>query len=205
MPALSGILTAIWHRPVHPFNILFSRVTFAWANMFCFTKVGKASSSASGGAQSTAYQATNEIILKYASVSPMIQSNSGTMEVSSPSKRSLADLHAGQPILDVVKAEKNFGISYFRDHCGIENRGGQYRMVFTARFQEAPDKMHLISCPQVIHAANLPPAKRESLRINLEAVSDRITKEEWDKLKSRYNIIKKEWLIVSDTQEDQGA
>jgi hypothetical protein len=193
------MLTAIWHRPVHPFTMLFSPVTFAWANMFCFTKVRKASSSASGGAQSTAYQATNEIILKYASVSPMIQSHPGTMEDTASSKPSSAAL------IDVVEAEKNFGISYFRDHCGIENRGGQYRMVFTARFQEAPDKMHLISCPQVIHAANLPPAKRESLRINLEAVSDRITKEEWDKLKSRYNIIKKEWLIVSDTQEDQGA
>jgi hypothetical protein len=184
--------------------MLFSQVTFAWANMFCFTKAGKASSSASGGAQSTAYQATNEIILKYASVSPMIQSNSGTIEVTSPSKRSLADLHGGQPILDVVKAEMDFGISFFRDFCGIENRGGQYRMVFTARFQEAPDKMHLIFCPQVIRANNLTPAKRESLRINLEAASDRIAKEEWDKLKRRYNIIRKEWLVVSDAEEEQG-
>lgn len=192
------MLTAIWHRPVHPFTMLFSRVTFAWANMFCFTKVGKASSSASGGAQSTAYQATNEIILKYASVSPMIQSNSGTMEVTSPSKRSLADLHAGQPILDVVKAEMDFGISFFRGFCGVENRGGQYRMVFTARFQKAPDALHLISCPKVIRAANLTPAKRESLRINLEAVSDRMAKEEWDKLESRYEIVKKDWLIVLD-------
>ncbi|GFF93341.1 hypothetical protein IFM53868_07153 [Aspergillus udagawae] len=183
--------------------MLFSRVTFAWANMFCFTKAGKASSSASGGAQSTAYQATNEIILKYTSVSPMIQSNSGTMEVTSPAKLSLADLHARQPILDVVKAEMDFGISFFGDLCGVENRGGQYRMVLTARFQKAPNKMHFVSCPKVIHAANLTPAKRESLRINLEAASDRIATEEWDKLKSRYNIIKKEWLIVSDTQEEQ--
>jgi hypothetical protein len=197
------MLTAIWHRPVHPFTMLFSRVTFAWANMFCFTKVGKASSSASGGAQSTAYQATNEIILKYASVSPMIQSNSGTMEVTSPSKPSLADLHTGQPILDVVKADMGFGISSIRDYCGIEIRGGRHRMVFTTRFQPAPEEIHLISCPQVIRAGNLTPAKRESLRILLEAASDRIAKEEWDKLKSRYNIIKKEWLIVSDTLEEQ--
>lgn len=60
-----------------------------------------------------------------------------------------------------------------------------------------------MSCAQVIRAAKLTPAKRESLRINLEAVSDRIAKEEGDKLKSRYNIIKKGWLIVSDTQEEQ--
>ncbi|KAF4227807.1 hypothetical protein CNMCM8980_005988 [Aspergillus fumigatiaffinis] len=174
--------------------MLFSRVTFAWANMFCFTKAGKASSSASGGAQSTAYQATNEIILKYASVSPMIQSNSGTMEVTSRSKRSLA----GQPILDVVKAEMDFGISFFGDFCGVENRGGQYRMVFTARFQKAPDTLHLISCPKVIRAGDLSPAQRESLRINLEAVSDRMAKEEWDKLESRFEIVKRDWLIVLD-------
>jgi hypothetical protein len=202
MPALSGVLTAIWHRPAHPFTMLFSRVTFAWANMFCFTKVGKASS-ASGGAQSTAYEATNEIILKYASVSPMIPPNSGTMEVTAPSKPRLADIHAGQPILDVVKAEMFFGISSIRDYCGIEIRGGRLRMVFTIRFQKAADKIHLISCPQVIHAGNLTPAKRESLRILLEAASDRIAKEEWDKLKSHYNITKKEWLIVSDTLEEQ--
>jgi hypothetical protein len=203
MPALSGLLTVIWHRPVHLFIMLFSRVTFAWANMFCFTKIGKASSSASGGAQPTAYQATNEIILKYANVSPMVQSNSGTMEVTAPSKPSLADLHAGQPIQDVVKADMDFGISSIRDYCGIEIRGGGHRMVFTTRFRKAPDEIHLISCPQVIHTGNLTPVNRESLRILLEAVSDRIAKEEWDKLKSRYNIIKKEWLIVSDTLEEQ--
>jgi hypothetical protein len=49
----------------------------------------------------------------------------------------------------------------------------------------------------------LTPAKRESLRILLEAASDRIAKEEWDKLKSHYNITKKEWLVVSDTLEEQ--
>jgi hypothetical protein len=183
--------------------MLFSRVSFARANMFCFTKVGKASSSASGGVQSTAYQATNEIILKYASVSPMIPQNSGTMEVTAPSKPRLADQHAGQPILDVVKAEMVFGISSIRDYCGIEIRGGRLRMVFTIRFQKPADKIHLISCPQVIHAGNLTPAKRESLRILLEAASDRIAKEEWDKLKSHYNITKKEWLVVSDTLEEQ--
>jgi hypothetical protein len=174
--------------------------------MFCFTSLlesWRASSSASSGAQSTAYQTTNENILKYASVSPMILSNSGTMGVTSPSKRSLADLHPRQPILDVVKADMDFGISSIRDYCGIEIRGGRHRMVFTTRFQKAPDKIHLISCPQVIHAGNLTPAKRESLRILLEAVSDRIAKEEWDRLKSHHNIIKKEWLIVSDTQEEQ--
>ncbi|KAH3182592.1 hypothetical protein KXV92_007260 [Aspergillus fumigatus] len=182
--------------------MLFYRI-FAWANMFCFTKVGKASSSASGGAQSTAHQTTNEIISKYASVSPMIPPNSGTMEVTAPSKPRLANLHSEQPILHVLKAEMDFGISSVRDYCGIEIRGGRYHMVFTARFQEAPDEIHLISCPKVIHAGNLTPAKRESLQILLEAISDRIAKEEWDKLKSRYNIIKKEWLIVSDTQEGQ--
>ncbi|KAF4230399.1 hypothetical protein CNMCM6457_005975 [Aspergillus fumigatiaffinis] len=180
--------------------MLFSRVTFAWANMFCFTKVGKASSSASGGAQSTAYQATNEIILKYASVSPMIQSNSGTMEVTASSKPSSAD---PQPIRDVVAAEKNLGISYFRDYCGIEIIDGQYRMLFTARFQRLPNKLHVISCPRIIRARKLTHEGRKNLQILLDAVLARIRKEEWDKLKSRFNIIKNEWLIVSDEDEEQ--
>ncbi|GIJ86949.1 hypothetical protein Asppvi_005848 [Aspergillus pseudoviridinutans] len=183
--------------------MLFSRVTFAWANMFCFTKSWKASSSASGGAQSTAYQATSEIISKYASVSPMTPSNPGKMEDTAPAKPSLADLQAGQPILDVVVAEMHFGISFCRDYCGIENIRGQYRMVFTARFQNLPSKIHLISCPQFIRAPNLTPKGRELLRIKLDAVLDRIPKEEWEKLKSCYNITRKEWLIVSDVSEEQ--
>ncbi|GIJ92733.1 hypothetical protein Asppvi_002011 [Aspergillus pseudoviridinutans] len=178
--------------------MLFSRVTFAWANMFCFTKFTKASSSASGGAQSTAYQATSEIISKYASISPMTPSNPGKMEDTAPSKPSLADLHAGQPILDVVAAEVHFGISFFRDYCGILIKGGQIHMVFTARFRETPEKIRLISCPQLIHAPNLTPEGRELLQSKLDAVLGRITKEEWVRLKNRYNIIRKEWLIVSD-------
>ncbi|PKX89080.1 uncharacterized protein P174DRAFT_464792 [Aspergillus novofumigatus IBT 16806] len=121
--------------------------------MFCFTSLlecWKASSSASGGAQSPALQSTNGIIAK-------------------DHNPSLAGLHAGQLILDVVKAEMDFGISCFRDYC-----------VFTACFQEAPDKLHFISCPKVIHAANLTPAKRD-----------------------HFGIIKKEWLIISDTQEEK--
>jgi hypothetical protein len=173
--------------------------------MFCFTSLlesWKASSSASGSAQSPAIRATNEIIPKYHNVPPMIQSNSGKMEHIAPSKPSLADLHAGQPIRDVVTAEMEFGISYFRDYFGIAIKGGQYHLVFTARFQRAPDKIHLISCPQLIRAPNLTPDDRELLRIKLDAVLDSIPKEEWDKLKSRYKIIRKEWLIVSDAQEE---
>jgi hypothetical protein len=51
----------------------------------------------------------------------------------------------------------------------------------------------------VIHTGNLTPAKQESLQILLKAISDCIAKEEWDRLKSHHNIIKKEWLIISDT------
>ncbi|EAW10957.1 uncharacterized protein ACLA_065920 [Aspergillus clavatus NRRL 1] len=110
------------------------------------------------------------------------------MEDTAPSKPSLADPHAWQPIKDVVTAEMKFGISLLGDHCGIENIGGQYHMVFTACFQKPPNKIHLISCPQLIRAANLTPDKQESLQINLEAALGRIAKEEWDKLKRCYNI-----------------
>ncbi|BDD62972.1 hypothetical protein MAP00_007922 [Monascus purpureus] len=156
--------------------------------MLCFTKSWKASSSASGGAQSPAHQAISEIISKYHNVRPMSPSNSGQMEDTVPSKPSFAD-----EIYDI----------FLRDYCGIEIIGGQYRMVFTARFKECPDKIRLISCPQFIRAPNLTPARRELLRIKLDAVLDRISNEEWDKLKDRFNIVKNEWCIVSDEQEEQ--
>lgn len=183
MPALSGVLTAILHRPVHRFSMLFSQVTFAWANMLCFTKSWKASSSASGGAQSPAHQATSEIISKYHNVRLMSPPNSGQMEDTAPSKPSLADA-----VYDI----------FLGDYCGIEIIGGQYRMVFTARFKDCPDKIRLISFPQFIRAPNLTPERRELLRVKLDAVLDGIPKEQWDKLKWRYNIVKKEWFIVSD-------
>jgi hypothetical protein len=56
----------------------------------------------------------------------MIQLNSGTIGVTSLSKRSLADLHPIQLILDVVKANIDFGIFSIRDYCSIEIRGGQH-------------------------------------------------------------------------------
>jgi hypothetical protein len=73
--------------------------------------------------------------------------------------------------------------------------------VFTARFKECPDKIRLISCPQFIPAPNLTSERRVLLQIKLNAVLDCIPEEEWYKLKCRYNIIKKEWLIVSEEQE----
>ncbi|GFF57790.1 hypothetical protein IFM51744_09333 [Aspergillus udagawae] len=172
--------------------------------MFCFTSLlvsWRASSPASGSEQPTALQATSEIISKYHNVPPMIQSDSGKMENIAPSKPSLAGLHAGKPILDVVAAEMKFGISFLIDYCGIATEGGQYRMVFTSRFQRPINKIHLIrfiSCPKFIRAPHLAPKDRELLRIKLDAGVDRIPKEVWDKLKSRYNIIRKEWFIFSD-------
>jgi hypothetical protein len=100
--------------------------------------------------------------------------------------------------IDVVEAEKNFGISYFRDYHSIEIKRGQCCILFTARFQHLPDKLHLISCPRLIHAPDLTSDNRELLRTRLDAAADLIPKEEWDKLKRRYDIAKKEWFIVSD-------
>jgi hypothetical protein len=180
--------------------MLSSRGKFAWANMFCFTNLlecWKASPSASGGAQSPAHQATNENVSKYQNIPPMIQSNSGTMEDTASSEPSSA-----API-DVVEAEKNFGISYFRDYRGIAIIGGQYHILFRARFQRLPDRLHLISCPRWIYAPDLTSDGRELLRIRLDAAADSIPKEEWDKLKSRFEIVKKEWFIVSDKKEEE--
>jgi hypothetical protein len=60
------------------------------------------------------------------------------MQSNSVSKHSVADLHSGRPILNVVAAEINFGIFSCRDYRGIAIIGGQYRMVFTARFHNFP-------------------------------------------------------------------
>jgi hypothetical protein len=165
--------------------------------MFLFASLlesSKASSSALGATQSTALQTTNEILLKYHNAPPKIQSNSGKPEDTKPSS---PDLHAGRPIRDVVAVEKEYGIAFFKDYCGILIVGGRWHMVFTARFQRSPKKIHFVSCPQLICAPNLAPDDRESLRIKLDAVSGSISKEKWDKLKSHYNIIREEWLIIS--------
>jgi hypothetical protein len=165
--------------------------------MFLFTSLlepSKASSSALGAKQSTALQTTKEILLKYHNASPKIQSNSGKTEDTKPSS---PDLHAEGPIRDVVAVEKQYGIALFKDYCGISTVGGRWHMVFTARFQRSPKKIHFVSCPQLIRAPNLTPDDRESLQIKLDAVSGRISKEKWDKLKSRYNIIREEWLMIS--------
>jgi hypothetical protein len=75
-----------------------------------------------GSAQLTALQAINELILKYHHVPPMIQSNSGRMKDTVPSKPSSADLHTRPPILDIT-AEMKFKISFFRDYWGISHVG----------------------------------------------------------------------------------
>jgi hypothetical protein len=79
----------------------------------------------------------------------MIQSNSGMMEDTTLSKPSSAAL------IDIVEAEKNFRISYFRDYHGIAIIGGQYHILFRAHFQHLPDRLHLISCPRWIYAPDL--------------------------------------------------
>jgi hypothetical protein len=169
--------------------------------MFLFTNLlesREASSSASGSAQSTALQVTSELVSKYHHVPPMIQSNSGRMKDTAPSEPSSQDLHTRPSILDVVTAEMKFEISFFRDYWGISHVRGQCYMLFTARLQRLPGKFHLVYCPQLIHAPNLPPVDRELLRIRLDAALDCIPKEEWDRLKSHDNITRKEWLIVLD-------
>lgn len=174
--------------------------------MFLFTSLPqsrKASSSGSSSAQSTALQATRELVSKYHHVPLMIQSNSGRMKDTAPSEPSFADLHAGPPILDVVTAKTKFGISFFGDYWGTLVVGDQCYILFTARFQCLPQNIHLVSCQQLIHAPNLTPADRESLRIKLDALLGRIPRKEWDRLESHYNIIRKEEIIISDTCEEQ--
>ncbi|KAB8227262.1 uncharacterized protein BDW43DRAFT_294621 [Aspergillus alliaceus] len=74
-------------------------------------------------------------------------------------------------------------------------------MVFSARFQHSPKKVHLISCPRVIRANNLDPDAQNLLQVKLDAVVERIPDSEWNKLEKRYKIARKKWLVISSMSE----
>ncbi|KAA8641394.1 hypothetical protein EYZ11_010444 [Aspergillus tanneri] len=159
--------------------------------MFCIARLLESwrdDISTSDTKTSKAFEATNAIVSKYKNVTPMLQLNQPV----------------NQPVRDVIEAEKKFGISYFRDYYGVDIIEGQFRIVFSARFQRRPKYIYLISCPQVIRAPNFTTNDRELLRVKLESVMDRIPESEWDKLKNRYNITRTEWLVISDEQEEFG-
>jgi hypothetical protein len=130
----------------------------------------------------TALETINTIVPKYQDALPVT-------EVCQSSE---------QPIRDVIEAETLFGISFFRGYHGIQIIDGQYSIVFSARFQRAPQKIRYISCPQVIRAHTLEPIDRELLRIKLDSVMDSVP---WRKLQKCFNITRDNWLVLPEVEE----
>ncbi|GLA32978.1 hypothetical protein AnigIFM63326_001624 [Aspergillus niger] len=156
--------------------------------MFCITSlVGhwKALISTSDNARPTALDATKEIIAKYENVPPM-----------SKSSRPIE-----QPI-DVIEAEKRFGISFFTGFSHILIRNGQYHMVLEARFQDDPDKPYFVSCPKSVRNSDLSKEDQELLKWKLQGVKGRISETDWDHLKQRYDIVKGDWLAKDKEDEE---
>ncbi|GLA10263.1 hypothetical protein AnigIFM60653_002358 [Aspergillus niger] len=156
--------------------------------MFCITSlVGhwKALISTSDNARPTALDATKEIIAKYENVPPM-----------SKSSRPIE-----QPI-DVIEAEKRFGISFFTGFSHILIQNGQYHMVLEARFQGDPHTAHFVSCPKSVRDSDLSEEDQELLKYKLEGVKGRIEETVWNKLKKRYDIVKGDWLATDKEEEE---
>ncbi|GKZ98166.1 hypothetical protein AnigIFM59636_002190 [Aspergillus niger] len=155
--------------------------------MFCITslvKSLKALISTTAPTKQTAVEVTQEISTKYENVPPM-----------SPPGRPIE-----QPI-DVIKAENEFGISFFRDFSHVISIDGQPHMVFTARFQHSPQYIRLVSCPQTIRVSDIAREDPNILRYKLDGVVGRMPKSVWDELGDSYNINKSEWLVISDGQK----
>jgi len=109
MPAFPYALTAIWHRPIYLFVVSIQVIPHQ-SKMFCITSIvgsWKALISTSDNARPTALDATKEIIMEYENV-PLISKPGRPIE---------------QPI-DVIEAEKRFGISLFKDFSYILIRNG---------------------------------------------------------------------------------
>ncbi|GLA78806.1 hypothetical protein CBS63078_11232 [Aspergillus niger] len=135
-------------------------------------------------ARPTALDATREVTAKYENIPPMSKS--------------------GRPIeqpIDVIEAEKRFGISFFTGFSHILIRNGQYHMVLEARFQGDPDKTHFVSCPKSVRDSDLSKEDQELLKCKLEGVKGRIAETVWNKLKKRYDIVKGDWLATDKEEE----
>ncbi|RAK94957.1 uncharacterized protein BO80DRAFT_489071 [Aspergillus ibericus CBS 121593] len=158
------------------------------SNMFCITSLvislkALIFTSENGtiiSARPTALDATREVTAKYKNVPPMSKSGRPTE----------------QPI-DVIKAEKEFGISFFKDFSQILIQNGQYHMVFEARFQGHPHEINLVSCPQIICAHSLSEEDRTALQYKVEGIKGQIPEPVWRELNERYNIRRKDWLVIS--------
>ncbi|KAI2956202.1 hypothetical protein CBS147352_11121 [Aspergillus niger] len=157
--------------------------------MFCITSlVGhwKALISTSDNARPTALDATKEIIVaKYENVPPMSKS--------------------GRPIeqpIDVIEAEKRYGISFFTGFSHILDRNGQYHMILEARFQGDPDKTYFVSCPKSVRNSDLSKEDKELLKWKLQGVKGRISETVWAELKQRYGIVKGDWLVKDKEEEE---
>ncbi|OJJ66299.1 hypothetical protein ASPBRDRAFT_48957 [Aspergillus brasiliensis CBS 101740] len=136
------------------------------------------------GARPTALEVTKKIIVKYKIVLPMSKS--------------------GRPIeqpIDVIEAEKRFGVSFFIGFSHILIRNGQYHMVLEARFQGDPHKTHFVSCPKSVCDSDLSEEDQELLECKLQGVKGRISETVWDKLKQRYHIVKGDWLAKDKEEE----
>ncbi|PWY91865.1 hypothetical protein BO94DRAFT_573657 [Aspergillus sclerotioniger CBS 115572] len=99
----------------------------------------------------------------------------------------------GRPIeqpIDVIEAEKRFGISLFKDSSHIFIRHEQYHMILEARFHDDPEKPYLISYPKSIRNSDLSKKDQELLKLKLQDIKRLISETDWDHLKQQYGIIK---------------
>lgn len=99
-----------------------------------------------------------------------------------------------EDIHDIIEAELSFGISSFIAYMGFSaNR----RILFSARFQDKPRKIRIVSCPLSIDAGRLRPVDQILLQIKLDAARDWVPEKTW----SFFEIAENEGLIVCDEEK----
>lgn len=134
-------------------------------------------------ARPTALDVTKEVSAKYNIITP----------------NSRPERPIEQPI-DVIKAEKEFKITFLMGYS-ILIKDGNYYMILAAQFQGHPHKIYCVSCPQKICVHSLSKDNRIHLSKRLESIKELIPEPVWQKLEKRYNIIKKDWLVISGESE----
>ncbi|RAH53812.1 hypothetical protein BO85DRAFT_152100 [Aspergillus piperis CBS 112811] len=167
---------------LHPSNFLSIQNVLHRASLI---RSWKALISTSDNARPTALDATKEIIAEYENV-PLMSKPGRPIE---------------QPI-NVIEAEKRFGISFFKDFSYILFWNGQYHMVLEARFQDDPEKLYFVSCPKSVRNSDLSKEDQELLKLKLQGVKGRISEPDWDRLKQRYGILKGDWLVKDKEEEE---
>ncbi|RAL09456.1 uncharacterized protein BO97DRAFT_169739 [Aspergillus homomorphus CBS 101889] len=109
-------------------------------------------------------------------IEPTITTASGYANIDPMIQTSLQD---GRKLLNVVKAETEFGISFFEAYRGLViNEYGPY-LLFSARLRKSPGKSHIISCPLNVQAGNLEPLDQSILQLNLDNARSMVPESAW--------------------------